>query len=71
VGSVPLASEKHGFDTLRTATRRLHPAFDIVAGVKNALDRAYWDPAGDRHIIDAYPRRGRTAFVKLAWQYGE
>jgi outer membrane receptor protein involved in Fe transport len=56
---------------LTISTRRLHPAFDIVAGVKNAFDRAYWDPAGDRHIIDAYPRRGRTAFVKLAWQYGE
>jgi iron complex outermembrane receptor protein len=53
------------------STRRLHRSFDLVLGVRNVFDRTYFDPVGEEHVVDRFQRRGRTAFVKLVWQYGE
>jgi iron complex outermembrane receptor protein len=56
---------------LTLSTRRLHRAFDLVLGVRNVFDRTYFDPVGEEHVSDRFQRRGRTAFIKLVWQYGE
>jgi outer membrane receptor protein involved in Fe transport len=56
---------------LTLSTRRLHRSFDLVLGVRNVFDRTYFDPVGEEHVSDRFQRRGRTAFIKLVWQYGE
>jgi iron complex outermembrane receptor protein len=56
---------------LTLSTRRLHRSFDLVMGVRNVFDRTYFDPVGEEHVADRFQRRGRTAFIKLIWQYGE
>jgi iron complex outermembrane receptor protein len=64
VDSVPL------FD-LTVSTRRLHPSFDVVLGLRNAFDKTYFDPVAEEHVVDRFQRRGRTAFVKIIWGHGE
>jgi hypothetical protein len=39
--------------------------------MRNVFDSTYFDPVGEEHVSDRFQRRGRTAFVKLVWQYGE
>lgn len=51
------------------ATHRLHRNFDFVFGVRNLLDRRYSDPLSLEHPTRELPLPGRTAFIKLIWQY--
>jgi iron complex outermembrane receptor protein len=48
-----------------TATVRLGSAFDLQAGVRNALNRRYEDPI--YLAIDRLRGDGRSAFVRLVW----
>ena len=52
-----------------TATARLHPRFDLQAGVRNALDRRYEDPVN--LSVDRLRGDGRSIFVKLVWKVWE
>jgi outer membrane receptor for ferrienterochelin and colicins len=52
-----------------TATWRLHPRCDIVAGVRNAFDSHYEDPVF--LTVDHVRVDGRTAFLKLVWRIWE
>jgi iron complex outermembrane receptor protein len=52
-----------------TVTARLHPRFDLAAGVRNAFDRRYEDPI--YLAVDRIPGDGRSVFLRLichAWQ---
>ncbi len=49
-----------------TATVRLGPAFDLEAGVRNALNRRYEDPI--YLSIDRLRGDGRSAFLRLVWR---
>jgi len=52
-----------------TATARLHPHFDLQAGVRNALDRRYQDPV--YLSVDRLRGDGRSIFIKLVWRVWE
>jgi outer membrane receptor for ferrienterochelin and colicins len=52
-----------------TGTLKLHPRFDLVAGVRNALDRRYEDPIF--LSVDRLRGDGRSAFVRLVWRAWE
>ena len=52
-----------------TGTLKLHPRFDLEAGVRNAFDRRYEDPIF--LSVDRLPGDGRTAFVRLVWRAWE
>ncbi len=55
------------------SSNRLFGGFDLVAGVRNALNWGYADP-GTWPLdssIDQIQANGRTAFVKLIWRSGE
>ena len=43
----------------------LHPHFDFVFGVRNALNQKYDDPVGI--AVDRLRADGRSVFVKLIW----
>jgi iron complex outermembrane receptor protein len=52
-----------------TATARLHPRFDLEAGVRNAFDRRYEDPI--YLAVDRIAGDGRSIYLRLlchAWQ---
>jgi iron complex outermembrane receptor protein len=53
---------------LTLSTHRLHRNFDLRFGMRNMLDRRYYDPVGSEHISDRLRQRGRTGFVKLIWR---
>ncbi len=55
------------------STNKLFHGFDLVAGVRNALNWAYTDPIAlpMESSVDQMPADGRTAFVKLIWRSGE
>jgi iron complex outermembrane receptor protein len=55
------------------STNRLFHGFDLVAGVRNALNWAYADPTTWPldNSLDQIPANGRTAFLKLIWRQGE
>ncbi|HUI54049.1 MAG TPA: TonB-dependent receptor [Bryobacteraceae bacterium] len=48
-----------------TLSVRLHPKFDVEAGLRNAFDRRYEDPI--YLAIDRLRGDGRSVFVRLAW----
>ena len=52
-----------------TATARVHPRFDLQAGVRNALDRRYEDPVC--LTVDRLRGDGRSVFVRLVWRAWE
>ncbi|HEV2447113.1 MAG TPA: TonB-dependent receptor, partial [Candidatus Sulfopaludibacter sp.] len=52
-----------------TATWRVHPRCDVVAGLRNAFDRRYEDPIF--LAVDRYRGDGRSAFLKLVWRVWE
>jgi len=52
-----------------TVTARLHPKFDLQAGVRNALDRRYDDPVS--LTLDRLPGDGRSVYVRLVWRVWE
>ena len=52
-----------------TGTLKLHPRFDLEAGVRNAFDRRYADPIF--LSVDRLPGDGRSAFVRLVWRAWE
>ncbi len=52
-----------------TATARLHPHFDLQAGVDNAFDRRYEDPVS--LTVDRLPGEGRSVWLKLVWRVWE
>jgi outer membrane receptor protein involved in Fe transport len=56
---------------LTLTTNRLHRDFDIQFGVRNLLNRRYFDPMSAEHTLSVLQREGRCAFVKLILRYGE
>jgi len=50
---------------LTFTTRKLHPDFDFQFGVRNLLNRAYYDPAGTGLPEQMLREDGRSIFVKL------
>jgi outer membrane cobalamin receptor len=54
-----------------TATCRdvLHRHFDVQFGLRNLLNRAYDDPVAV--AVDRMRQNGRSAFLKLSWNFGE
>jgi len=48
-------------------THRLHRDFDVQFGLRNLLNRKYFDPMSEEHLIEAIPQAGRSVFVKLIW----
>jgi iron complex outermembrane receptor protein len=56
---------------LTLTTNRLHRDFDLQFGVRNLLDRRYFDPMSAEHTLPVMQRAGRSAFVHLMWRYGE
>jgi outer membrane receptor protein involved in Fe transport len=52
-----------------TATARVHPRFDIQAGVRNALDRRYEDAIN--LTADRLRGDGRSVFLRLVWRVWE
>ncbi len=55
------------------SSNRLFGGFDLIAGVRNALNWGYGEPATWPldSSMDQIPAYGRTAFVKLIWRSGE
>jgi iron complex outermembrane receptor protein len=49
-------------------TNRLHPQFDLQLGVRNLMNRGYFDPMSEANLLHAFPRAGRTVFVKMIWR---
>ena len=50
---------------LTLTTRKLHPDFDIQFGVRNLLNRVYYDPAGAGLPEQMLRENGRSIFLKL------
>lgn len=50
---------------LTFTTRKLHPDFDIQFGVRNLLNRVYYDPAGVDLPEQMLQQDGRSIFLKL------
>jgi iron complex outermembrane receptor protein len=48
-------------------TNRLHRDFDVQFGLRNFLNRKYFDPMSEEHLIAAFPQAGRSVFVRLIW----
>ncbi len=61
LGGVPLVDV--------TATARVHPRFDVVTGLRNALGHRYEDPV--YLSVDRLPGDRRSVFVKLVWRVWE
>jgi len=49
------------------ASRRLPGGFDIHFGIRNLLNRRYWDPVGTNEGIDVVEQDGRSFFVRVSW----
>ncbi|HYM10445.1 MAG TPA: TonB-dependent receptor [Bryobacterales bacterium] len=56
---------------LTLTTHRIHPDFEIQFGVRNLLDRAYYDPVGVGLVQDRLLEDGRALFLKLMWRTRE
>jgi len=54
---------------LTLSTHRLHPLFDVVAGMRNVLDRRSYDPTA--LFVDTVPADGRAFFVRVLWRSRE
>jgi hypothetical protein len=50
------------------STVRLFRGYDLVCGLRNALNWQYLHPVD--LSVDRIPANGRTFFVKLIWQMG-
>jgi len=50
---------------LTFTTRKLHPDFDFQFGVRNLLNRVYYDPAGVELPEQMLRENGRSVFLKL------
>jgi hypothetical protein len=50
---------------LTATTFRLHPEFDLQAGIRNLLNWSYQDPVC--LAVDRMQQDGRSIFVKLIW----
>ncbi len=64
VGAAPVAD-------LTFTTNHLHHDFDVQFGIRNVLDRRYFDPLSEEHLPEVMQRAGRSLFVKLTWHHGE
>jgi iron complex outermembrane receptor protein len=53
------------------STVRLHRDFDLQAGVRNLLDRRYWDPTGYATSMDRIAADGRSVFLRVSWHTGQ
>jgi outer membrane receptor protein involved in Fe transport len=49
------------------ASRPLAGGVEVQFGIRNLLDRRYWDPAGTGQVMDRVEQDGRCFFVRLAW----
>lgn len=63
-GGVPVAD-------LTVATKRLRSGLDFGFGIRNLLDRRYFDPMSEEHSLSLMQRAGRSVFVKVAWRRDE
>jgi iron complex outermembrane receptor protein len=53
------------------STVRLHRNFDLIFGVRNALDVRYYDPVGYGRRMESILQDGRSLFVKILWRTEE
>ena len=56
---------------LTFTTERLSRNCDLQFGIRNLLDREYYDPAGGAIVVDRLRADGRSAFMKLIWHVRE
>jgi len=56
---------------LTFTTNRIHPDYDVQFGVRNLLNRAYYDPASAGLPEDQLLQNGRSIFLKLVWRTKE
>jgi len=52
---------------LTLASRRLPGGFDINLGIRNLLNRRYWDPVGTNLRMDVIEQDGRCVFARMTW----
>jgi len=56
---------------LTLTSNRIHPDYDVQFGVRNLLNRAYYDPASSGLYEDRLLQNGRAVFLKLIWRTKE
>jgi outer membrane receptor protein involved in Fe transport len=56
---------------LTFTTKHFSRDFDLQCGIRNLLDRRYFDPMSEEHTLAVMPRAGRSIFLRLLWHYGE
>lgn len=49
------------------ASRRLPKGLETEVGIRNVLNRRYWDPVGTGQVMDRVEQDGRCFFVRLSW----
>ncbi len=52
---------------LTLASRRLPGGFDFSFGIRNLLNRRYWDPIGTNQGMDVVEQDGRSFFARVTW----
>lgn len=52
---------------LTLASRRLASGVDLQFGIRNLLDRRYWDPVGTNEGMDMVEQDGRCWFGRITW----
>ena len=52
---------------LAVASRPLPGGFEVQFGMRNALNRKYWDPVGTGQAMDRVEQDGRCFFLRLTW----
>src|SRR5262249_8107661 len=62
-GSVPPAY----LINLTVASRPLPGGIEMQLGIRNLLNRRYWDPAGIGQVMDRVEQDGRCFFLTVAW----
>lgn len=52
---------------LTLVSRRLASGVDLQFGLRNLLNRRYWDPVGTNEGMDVVEQDGRSFFVRVTW----
>jgi len=49
------------------ASRPMPGGLEMQVGIRNLLDRRYWDPVGTGQVMDRVEQDGRSFFLRLSW----
>ena len=49
------------------ASKPLPGGLEIQVGIRNLLNRSYWDPVGTGQVMDRIEQDGRSFFARLSW----